>query len=124
MSAFKDKVIQVTKMIPKGKVVSYGQVALMAGVPRGARQVGWILHELGEETPWWKVINNSGRISIKSPDHSPIVQKEKLEADGVSVSENLEIDIEKYRWRPAQETLDELKLPDEYIFKIMEKYQI
>ena len=124
MSAFKDKVIQVTKMIPKGKVVSYGQVALMAGVPRGARQVGWILHELGEETPWWKVINNSGRISIKSPDHSPIVQKEKLEADEIPVGENLEIDIEKYRWRPSQEILDELKLPDEYIFKIMEKYQI
>src|SRR3972149_8916380 len=106
MSAFTDKIIRIVNLIPEGKVVSYGQVALMAGVPRGAPQVGWILHEHGDDGPWWRVINNSGRISIKSPDHSPIVQKEKLEADEIPVGENLEIDIEKYRWRPSQEILD------------------
>src|SRR3990172_9361197 len=128
MSAFKDKVIQVTKMIPKGKVVSYGQVALMAGVPRGARQVGWILFSEGpdqkDDLPWWRVINNAGRISIKNPRLAPEEQKQKLEAEGIPVTKNFDVDIEKYRWRPSQEILDQLKLTDKYVFEIIEKYGV
>lgn len=124
MSKFSEKVIEITNMIPKGKVVSYGQVALMAGVPRGARQVGWILHQHGDKTPWWRIINNAGRIGTKCPEHTPNLQKELLEREGIVATRKLNIDIEKHRWRPSQTTLDKLKLSDEYVFKIIEKYEM
>lgn len=101
MSKFTDQVYKVIQSIPYGKVASYGQVALYAGSPRAARQVGWILHqsEGRVELPWWRVINNSGRISIKgSYNNSADVQRKLLESEGVVVEENLDIDIEKYRY--------------------------
>lgn len=124
MSRFTDKVIEIVNLVPKGKVVSYGQVALMAGVPRGARQVGWVLHQFGDKTPWWRVINNAGRISTKCLEHPANMQKGLLEKEGVVVTKRLDIDIENYRWRPSQEILNKIKLPDEYAFKILEKYGI
>ena len=100
MEKFSDLVLKTVKTIPKGKVASYGQVALMAGEPRAARQVGWILNQKSDEqTPWWRVINNSGRISIKHPEYSALLQKELLEKESVKVSDDFGIDIEKYRMR-------------------------
>lgn len=72
--------------------------------------------------PWWRVINNAGRISIKNPDFDPSEQKEKLELEGIPIDKNFNLDIEKYRWKPKQETLKKLQLEDEYIFKILEKF--
>ena len=124
MSKFKEAVLKAVRAIPKGKVASYGQIALMAGVPRGARQVGWILHDYGDVTPWWRVINNAGRISTKCLEHPAVSQKTLLEKEGVKVSSNLKIDIEKYRYRPDPVTLKKLKLDDEYIEVLMNKYGI
>ncbi|HMR55376.1 MAG TPA: methylated-DNA--[protein]-cysteine S-methyltransferase [Candidatus Doudnabacteria bacterium] len=97
---FKEQVIEVVRKIPRGRVVSYGQVAAAIGSPRGARQVGWALHTLDGDhsVPWWRVINNEGRISIKGNMMStPLVQKKFLESEGIKVSKSLEIEIEKYR---------------------------
>lgn len=97
---FKEQVIEVVRKIPRGKVVSYGQVATAIGNPRGARQVGWALHTLDGDNsvPWWRVINNEGRISIKGNVMStPLAQKKFLESEGVFVAEDLGIEIEKYR---------------------------
>lgn len=109
-------------MIPQGQVVSYGQVALMAGIPRGARFVGGVLHFRGENTPWWRVINNAGRISTTCQEHTATMQKKRLLSEGVRVDKKLNIDIEKYRWRPEPDVLEKLELKDDYIQKIMEKY--
>lgn len=98
---FKEKVIEVIKKIPKGRVVSYGQVAAACGSPRAARQVGWMLHTLdgNNNLPWWRVINNLGYISIKGNFMStPLTQKKFLEAEGIIVTDDLKIDIEKYRY--------------------------
>lgn len=98
---FKEKVIEVIKKIPKGRVVSYGQVAAACGSPRAARQVGWLLHTLdgNNNIPWWRVINNLGYISIKGNFMStPLTQKKFLEAEGIIVTDDLKIDIEKYRY--------------------------
>jgi len=96
----------------------------MAGIPKGARFVGGVLHFRGEHTPWWRVINNAGRISISTSDHNhtATVQKEKLLSEGVGVNKKLNIDIEKYRWRPKPDILEKLELKEDYIQKIMEKY--
>jgi len=122
MSKYMDKVLQIINMVPAGKVVSYGQVALMAGTPRGARFVGGVLCFRGDNTPWWRVINNAGRISTTCLDHTATTQKEKLRAEGVEVSEKLKIDIERFRWRPEPDVLKKLELDEEYTQQIMEKY--
>lgn len=100
MTRFSDTVLAVVKSIPRGKVASYGQVALIAGKPRAAREVGWILNQKSnEETPWWRVINNSGRISIKHSEFDALMQKQLLENESIKVSDKFEIDIEKYRMK-------------------------
>jgi len=124
MFKFKDKIIQIVKLIPSGYVVSYGQVALMAGVPRAARQVGWVLHDYSDKynLPWWRVINNAGRISTNCLDHTALMQKEFLEKENIIVNKDLTLDIEKYRYRPSKKTLSVLELDPEYIYIINQKY--
>ncbi len=98
---FREAVFAAVAKIPKGKVVSYGQVAAECGSPRAARQVGWMLHTLdGNNTvPWWRVINSEGRISIKGNIMStPLAQKKFLEDEGVLVDKNLKIDMDEFRY--------------------------
>lgn len=125
MSEFKHRVINVIKSVPYGHVMSYGQVATYVGVPRGARQVGWIMRsvETKEDLPWWRILNNAGRITIKGNlyNNQPL-QKKLLESEGIVVSEDLTMDINKYRYIPSDEEFKKLHLDDEYIKKIREKY--
>ena len=117
-NAFTKKIIDAVNMIPRGYVASYGQIALMVGFPRGARIVGQVLNSLEEDIlnssvdiPWWRVINNAGRISIKGTKYNDqIIQKEKLEADGIVVNDKLELDIKKYRFSPSSDQLKKLKI--------------
>lgn len=98
---FWERVFECIKKIPKGKVVSYGQVASFCGSPRASRQVGWALRSLdGDNTlPWWRVVNREGHISVKGTMISTQeVQKALLEHEGVKVSEDYKLDIEKYRF--------------------------
>ena len=105
-NTFKTRVYILTKQIPKGKVVSYGQVATALGQPRAARQVGWALNQSKEvdNIPWWRVINNKGYISIKGSEYSAQFQRDLLREEGVQVSEKFEIDIENYRYHYLPQT--------------------
>jgi methylated-DNA-protein-cysteine methyltransferase related protein len=101
MSKFKEQVVKLVSRVPYGKVVSYGQVAAALGSPRAARQVGWTLRSLDgdDKVPWWRVVNNEGRISIKGNMYStPERQKQLLEAEGIVIDKNFSFDIEKYRF--------------------------
>ncbi len=124
-SIFTSKVLKAVKLIPKGKVASYGQVASMVGVPRAARQVGRVLYEHGgkNKIPWWRVINNNGYIVIKNPEHSPNEQKELLEAEGIKINKKLKIDIKKYRYIPTKKDLKILENDDLYIQLILRKFK-
>ena len=125
MSPFKNKVIQIVRMIPYGKVASYGQVALYCGLPRSAREVGWTLKATGEDLPWWRVLNNAGRISIDGNwNADKPTQKKLLEQEAVIINDDYTLDIEKYRWRISEEKVGKLQLPDEIIKRIVEKYGI
>ncbi|MFA5776321.1 MAG: MGMT family protein [Patescibacteria group bacterium] len=124
MSKFKDCVLKAVSLVPKGKVVSYGQVALMVGIPRAAIQVGWVLHESGDKVPWWRVVNKKGRISTTCLEHDANMQKVLLEQDGVEVSDKLMVDMCIYRFIPEENFLDKLNLDDEYIQMLMDKYGI
>ena len=97
---FKQTVIEIAQQIPKGKVTTYGTIAVLAGLPRGARLVGGILHYNSEEfsLPWQRVINRNGFISTRCEDHTRIEQKEMLEAEGIEVDQDFMIDLEKFGW--------------------------
>lgn len=103
MGSFKANVINYVKKIPRGRVVSYGQVAAACGHPRAARQVGGVLRGLNiadEKIPWWRVLNNKGIISIKGNwTATKELQKSLLIKDGIKVDQDFTLDIEKYRFK-------------------------
>jgi len=127
MTPFQHAVLAVVRLIPHGKVVSYGQVAAYVGVPRAARQVGWAMRSLGSATnfPWWRVLNNSGKITIAGNwNATASLQKELLEAEGVVISDDYELNIEAYRFRPDAATLTDLRLDPDYVQKMLSRYGI
>jgi len=99
---FKQKVIDIVKKIPHGRVMSYGQVAAWVGSPRAARQVGFVLrgYEGFGDVPWWRVVNSRGILSIKGNLLSTKeVQKNKLLSEGVIVSEGFMLDMKVYQFK-------------------------
>ncbi|PIJ52211.1 cysteine methyltransferase [Erwinia sp. OLTSP20] len=95
---FYQRVYQVVAAIPRGCVTTYGEVAMLAGSPRAARQVGGVLKRLpeGSKLPWHRVVNRSGKISLTGPDLHR--QRRALLAEGVDVSEDGRISLSRYRW--------------------------
>jgi methylated-DNA-protein-cysteine methyltransferase related protein len=100
---FADKAKWIIKKIPRGKVVTYGQVAALAGNPLGARQVAWVLHSSSrkDRLPWHRVINIFGRISL-APGHGRETQKALLIKEGLRFSRDGSIDLNRYRWTPRR----------------------
>jgi methylated-DNA-protein-cysteine methyltransferase-like protein len=98
LTEFTERVIQVIKNIPEGKVLSYGGIASLAGSPRGARQVTRTLHTMSgkHNLPWHRVVNSKGRISLKDPLGYE-EQKHLLELEGIVFSSDGRIDP-KYFW--------------------------
>ena len=98
--SFSQRVINLIKDVPAGKVATYGQIATYAGNPRASRQVAWILHSSSRKAnlPWHRIINSKGRISL--PRNSGYeLQKELLENEGVVFSKNDKIDFEQFLWK-------------------------
>jgi methylated-DNA-protein-cysteine methyltransferase related protein len=98
---FTTRAVQVIRAIPRGKVASYGQVAILAGSPHGARQVVRVLHALSrvEKLPWQRIVSSRGTISL--PRGGGFEQQRRLlRTEGVSVSADGSIDLERYRWSP------------------------
>lgn len=91
MNDFSKKVIKIIKNIPKGKTMSYGEIARVAGKNRGAREVSRILHSCTEKynLPWHRVINSQGKISLSGEKGS--IQKEILEQEGIHFDKNSRI---------------------------------
>jgi methylated-DNA-protein-cysteine methyltransferase related protein len=114
-ASFKDAVIEIIKSIPYGRVTTYGTVATLAGSPRAAREVGYLLHSLTQKynLPWQRVINKKGYISIRGEDvDMKNLQKKLLEEEGVEVSEEFVIDLKKYGWN-GEETMDSSQLEEQ-----------
>lgn len=113
---FKDKVIEIIKNIPYGQVTTYGTVATLAGSPRSAREVGYLLHSLTEKhnLPWQRVINKKGFISIRGNDvNMKNLQKSLLEEEGVAVSGDFMVDLKKYGWWGDEKDLDSSQLEEQ-----------
>ena len=95
----------VVRRIPRGKVATYGQVALLAGLPRGARVAGRAMQASSrvDRLPWQRVVGKRGSASAKISIHDPIgaaVQRQLLEAEGVAISDAGSISLARHGWRP------------------------
>jgi methylated-DNA-protein-cysteine methyltransferase-like protein len=105
-SPFYEKVYTVVRRIPKGKVTSYGRIAEMLESRGAARQVGYAMSALKNrendpryaDVPWQRVVNHEGHIVIKGSEHGRFYQAELLREEGVEVSKELKIDLDKYLW--------------------------
>lgn len=105
----------VCQYIPAGKVVTYGQLALLCGKPNNSRQVGYALraNKSEEPIPAYRIINGSGILSGAPCFATPTMQKELLQKDGIVVDANNRVDLKEFQWH---HTLDDaLELHD--IFK-------
>ena len=93
------RIIEVIKAIPKGKVSSYRDVALAAGLPNGARQTVRVLHSLSEKynLPWQRVIRSDGKIALKEGEGREL-QIALLRSEGVEVSPEGRVDLTRYRF--------------------------
>lgn len=98
---FYNKVYEAVRQIPKGRVATYGQIAAMCGSPRAARIVGGALHRNPEpiEIPCHRVVNRFGGLAPEFAFGGKQVQKALLEEEGIEVSEDFTVELEKYQWR-------------------------
>ncbi|MBX3144609.1 MAG: MGMT family protein [Trueperaceae bacterium] len=104
MSGFRQRVLDIVRKVPEGRVTTYGTVALYAGAPRAARQVGAVLRGLRKEdgeVPWQRVINASGGISTYKVGSGEL-QVALLRSEGVEVRDN-RVDLRRFRWNPEIE---------------------
>jgi len=95
-----ERIWQVVERIPHGRVATYGQVARLAGLRNGARQVGYALHALPEgiPVPWHRVINAKGMISLPRRSGAYALQKRLLEDEDVEFLKE-RVELGKYGWR-------------------------
>jgi methylated-DNA-protein-cysteine methyltransferase related protein len=119
-AGFRAAVYEVVRAIPPGRVMTYGQVALLIGMPRAARVVGGALHLLADDAsvPWHRVVNRHGHISTRCPEHSMWRQAERLRAEDVVVDDTLSLDLARYRWWPDRALLTTWRLAPEVVHAI------
>ncbi len=93
-------IYEQVKKIPRGKVATYGQIAMLAGNPRWARAVGYALHANPdpESIPCYRVLNRFGGLAPAFAFGGAEKQAELLRADGIEVREDGTVDLEKYLW--------------------------
>jgi methylated-DNA-protein-cysteine methyltransferase-like protein len=100
--SFYDDIYALVSQVPVGRVVTFGQIARMAGEPRAARAVGYAMNNLvwESEVPWWRVLNASGAISFREGP-GPELQRAMLEEEGVAFDLFGHTDLERFGWRPT-----------------------
>ncbi|RXK60863.1 MGMT family protein [Lacibacter luteus] len=104
--SFFDDVYDVVRQIPKGRVTSYGAIAVYLGTKLSARMVGWAMngaHNVKPKVPAQRVVNRNGMLTGKAHFATPTQMEELLKKDGVPVKNDTVVDFEKRYWDPAVE---------------------
>ena len=95
------RVYEIVRRIPKGRVMTYGQLATLVENRLSPRAVGWAMHGCPPRIPWQRVVNASGGTSTdRLPDMPPGLQRALLEGEGVTFRPNGTLDLTRYRWTP------------------------
>ena len=109
MTTFYEAVYRLVRDIPRGRVMTYGQIATILGHPRAARAVGYALRAgKNSDVPWQRVINRNGAISARSEVERPVEQRLRLEEEGVLFGVGDTCDLKIYQWEPPD--------PELYVF--------
>jgi len=101
---FYDKVYELVRLIPAGKVSTYGSIAQSISIRSAARMVGWALNQADlEQVPAHRVVNRNGELTGKNHFITPDTMRLMLEKEGVSFRRDGSVDMEKhlYRFTPA-----------------------
>jgi methylated-DNA-protein-cysteine methyltransferase-like protein len=103
-SDFQERLYALIRQIPRGEVSTYGDLAILCGIPRGARQVGWAVNAAPpeEEIPWWRVVN---RLGVSNHANGPR-QAELLRDEGILVGQDGTFAVDRYRWEGPEEPFD------------------
>src|SRR5882762_9334602 len=102
---YRERVYQIVRRIPRGRVMTYGQIAYMLGEGYTPRTVGFVMHGADESnTPWHRVINSQGKVSTGRIVLPADKQQRMLEREGVKFDDRGRCDLEKFLWKPRRRT--------------------
>jgi methylated-DNA-protein-cysteine methyltransferase-like protein len=104
-SEFTKRVYDLVAQIPKGRVMTYGQIAALCGAAWAAWEVGQIAHSGPSDLPWQRVVNKQGGLAIGWPGGGQAAHAAVLRAEGVAVGDDFKVDIGRLLWNPNQTTL-------------------
>lgn len=110
---FFEKVYEVVRRIPRGRVTSYGAIAEFLGTRGSARMVGWAMnasHATPDNVPAHRVVNRNGLLTGKHHFGGPNVMKQLLESEGIRVEDDKVVDFQKRFWDPAASRKSKIKL--------------
>lgn len=99
---YRERVFEIVRRIPAGRVMTYGQLADLLGEGYTARTVGYVMHEASEIVPWQRVINAQGACSTGRVVLPPDLQQRLLAAEGVEFNARGRCDLDRYRWTPEE----------------------
>ena len=97
-----NRIYQVVRRVPRGRVATYGQIATIAGYRGHARQVGYALNALphGSSVPWHRIINAQGKVSPRADPSYVVIQQRLLEDEGIEIGRGDRISLERFGWKP------------------------
>ena len=95
MNTFFNEVYDIVRKIPRGKVLSYGRIAMMLGKPQGARAVGWAMRVCPEDVPWQRVVKADGAVADGGFSE---LRRARLRDDGVAFLPDGRVDMKKCMW--------------------------
>ena len=101
----RQRIYEVVRAVPFGKVATYGQIATLAGLDGQARQVGYAMAAVPSSSavPWHRVINAQGRVSMRSEGPGgTIIQQQLLEREGVVFDEGGRVALKRFGWKPRK----------------------
>lgn len=99
---FFERVYEIARQIPEGRVTSYGAIAKALGTARSARMVGWAMNASHgmDDVPAHRVVNRVGLLSGKHHFDGTNLMQQLLESEGIKVKNNQVVDFEKHFWQP------------------------
>jgi methylated-DNA-protein-cysteine methyltransferase-like protein len=103
--SFFENVFEVAKLVPRGRVTSYGAIAAYLGLRSSARMVGWAMNaaHTDKKVPAHRVVNSQGLLTGKHHFVPPSAMEERLKKEGVKVLKDKVVDFEKLFWDPMKE---------------------
>lgn len=102
---FKQRVYDLVRQIPPGRVMTYGQLAALCGAAWAAWEVGQIAHTGAPDLPWQRVVNKQGGLASGWPGGGRDAHRAILETEGIKVSSDYKVDVESLLWNPNQISL-------------------